>query len=233
MYGLFILPESLLKEKRKKPNWKHANPVGSLAFFRNVHGLLPLAALLLLGYVAQQSLMNVYVIYASARYGWTVRTVGFSFAVVGLIMGLDGVFLVKPLVAKLGERRAIIVGYIAGATGYWMFGFSKTGLLLFLGIPVLNMMGVAWPAAQSIMSRHTPAHEQGLMQGAVNSLRGIAGLLGPGLFTQIYALSVGMHPLVPTQGAPFYVASGLVLCGLGIAWGALRKEQPVAAAEAA
>jgi DHA1 family tetracycline resistance protein-like MFS transporter len=226
MYGLFVLPESLPKERRKKPNWKRANPVGSLALFKKVHGLLPLAGLLLMGYVAQQSLMNVYVIYATARYGWTVRTVGISLAVVGVFQGIYGVFLVKPMVAKLGERMSILVGYLGGALGYWMFGFTKTGLLLFLGIPALNMMAVAWPAAQSIMSRHTPAHEQGLMQGAINSLRGIAGLVGPMLFTLVYARSVGVGALVPSQGATFYLASGLLLVGLAIAWGSLRKEQP-------
>jgi DHA1 family tetracycline resistance protein-like MFS transporter len=233
MYGLFVLPESLPKERRKKPDWKRANPVGSLALFRKVHGLLPLAGLLLMGYVAQMSLQNVYVIYATARFGWTVRTVGISLAVVGAVMGIYGVLLVKPMVAKLGERTSILVGYLGGALGYWMFGFTKTGLLLFLGIPMLNLMSVAWPAAQSIMSRHTPAHEQGLMQGAINSLRGIAGLTGPVLFTQIYARSVGTGAWVPSQGTTFYVASALLLVGLAIAWGTLRKEQPIPAVEAA
>jgi DHA1 family tetracycline resistance protein-like MFS transporter len=107
-----------------------------------------------------------------------------------------------------------------------MFGFTKTGLLVFLGIPVLNLMGVAWPSAQSIMSRHTPAHEQGLMQGAVNSLRGISGLIGPGLFTLIYARSVGAGARLPSQGIAFYVASALLLTGLAIAWRTLRSEQP-------
>jgi DHA1 family tetracycline resistance protein-like MFS transporter len=49
MYGLFVLPESLPVEIRKKPNWRRANPLGSLALFRKVHGLLPLAGLLLVG----------------------------------------------------------------------------------------------------------------------------------------------------------------------------------------
>jgi len=224
MYGLFVLPESLPPALRKPPNWRRANPLGSLALFRKVHGLLPLAGLLLMGYVSQQSLLNVYVIYATSRFDWTVRTVGASLAVVGIFQGIYGVFLVKPLVAKLGERKAIVLGYLGGAAGYWMFGFTKTGLLLFLGIPLLNLMSVAWPSAQSIMSRHTPAHEQGLLQGAVNSLRGTAGLIGPGLFTWVYAKSVGAEAWLPSQGTTFYLASALLLVGLLIASPALRRE---------
>jgi hypothetical protein len=34
----------------------------------------------------------------------------------------------------------MIFGYIGGMCGYFMFGFTKTGLLLFLGIPVLRGM---------------------------------------------------------------------------------------------
>ena len=72
--------------------------------------------MLLLGYIAQQSLMNVYVIYADYRYHWTVRTVGFSLAAIGVCTIIYGAVLVKPVVAKLGERGAITIGLIGGAS---------------------------------------------------------------------------------------------------------------------
>ena len=70
--------------------------------------------LLLLGYIAQQVLMNVYVIYADYRYHWTDRTVGFSLAVVGICTVVYGGLLVKPVVAKLGERKTMTIGLIGG-----------------------------------------------------------------------------------------------------------------------
>ena len=228
MYGLFVLPESLKHEHRQpKINWKRANPVGSLALFTRVKGLLPLAGLLTLGYIAQQSLMSTYMIYVYTRYSWSVRTGGLSLAVVGIVTGIYGALLVKPAVGKLGERKAIILGYIGGALGYWAFGFSKTGLLLWLGIPVLNLMGIAWPATQSIMSRHTPPNEQGLLQGAVNSLRGVAGLIGPLMFTWVFADSIDAKPIFPSAGSTFYLAAGLILLGLVIASMALAHDHPV------
>ena len=228
MYGLFVLPESLKHEHRQtKINWKRANPVGSLALFTRVKGLLPLAGLLTLGYIAQQSLMSTYMIYVYTRYSWSVRTGGLSLAVVGIVTGIYGALLVKPAVGKLGERKAIILGYIGGALGYWAFGFSKTGLLLWLGIPFLNLMGIAWPATQSIMSRHTPPNEQGLLQGAVNSLRGVAGLIGPLMFTWVFADSIDAKPIFPSAGSTFYLAAGLILLGLVIASMALAHDHPV------
>src|SRR5271163_4955056 len=216
MYGLFVLPESLIKEHRSAFSWKRANPVGSLSLMSRNRVLLGIAGLLLLGYIAQQSLMNVYVIYADYRYHWSDRTVGLSLAVVGIFSGLYGALLVKPVVRWIGERRAMVLGYLGGAAGYAIFGLSATGVLFWFGIPFLNLMSVAWPSAQSIMSHEIGPSEQGQLQGAVNSLRGIAGLLGPGLFTYIFCMSIGAHAPVHLPGMPFFVASGMLIAGLGL-----------------
>jgi MFS transporter, DHA1 family, tetracycline resistance protein len=210
-YGFFVLPESLSKENRSPFSWARANPVGSLTLIRRGN-MIPIAIVLLLGYIAQQVLMNVYVIYADYRYRWTDRTVGLSLAVVGICTIVYGALLVKPAVAKLGERGAMTIGLIGGALGYSMIGSSKTGLLLWLGIPFLNMMTLTWPAAQSLMSRKAGPSEQGQLQGAINSLRGIAGLLGPGIFTYIFSRSIGTGLHIP--GAPFYTAAAMLLVAL-------------------
>jgi DHA1 family tetracycline resistance protein-like MFS transporter len=224
LYGLFVLPESLSLQNRSPFSWRRANPVGSLGLLN--HGsMLAIAAVLLIGYIAQQSLMNVYVIYADYRYHWTNRTVGFSLATIGVCSAIYGVLLVKPVVAKLGERGAITIGLIGGAIGYSLFGFSKTGLLFWLGIPFLNMMSFTWPAAQSLLSHKTSPSEQGQLQGAINSLRGIAGLLGPSLFTYIFSKSIGIDAIFHLPGAPFYAAAGMLIIALLLAQHATSKRQ--------
>ena len=55
----------------------------------------------------------------------TDRTVGFSLAVVGICTIVYGALLVKPVVAKIGERGAITLGLIGGALGYSMIGLSR------------------------------------------------------------------------------------------------------------
>jgi DHA1 family tetracycline resistance protein-like MFS transporter len=216
MYGLFVLPESLAKEHRSPFSWRRANPVGSLSLLSRNRVMLGIAALLLLGYIAQQSLMNVYVIYADYRYHWTDRTVGLSLALIGVFSGVYGALLVKPVVKWIGERRAMFFGYIGGSIGYLTFGLSATGVAFWFGIPFLNMMSFAWPSAQSIMSHHIGPSEQGQLQGAVNSLRGIAGLFGPVLFTYIFSKSIGLHAPIQLPGMPFFVAAGMLIAALGI-----------------
>src|SRR3984957_19307429 len=224
LYGLFILPESLSKENRSPFSWRRANPVGSLNLL-NRGSMLAISGALLLGYVAQQVLMNVYVIYADYRYHWTDRTVGFSLAVVGIFTAIYGALLVKPVVAKLGERGAMTLGLIGGAIGYSMIGSSRTGLFLWIGIPFLNMMTFAWPAAQSLLSRKTSPSEQGQLQGAINSLRGIAGLLGPPLFPSLFSNPIGADAILHLPRAPCYIAAAMLLISLVLAQKAARRPQ--------
>ena len=214
MYGLFVLPESLGKHHRSPFSWRRANPVGSLRMLARSRLLLSLSAILLLAYIAQQSLMNVYVLYADYRFHWTDRTVGLSLATVGIFSGVYGGVLVKRLVKAAGERASILLGLSLGILGFSLFGLSKTGLLLWLGIPIMNGMSFVWPAAQSMMTRGAAANEQGQLQGAIHSLRGISGLIGPGLFTYVFSKSIGAGAVIHLPGSPFFLASVLLALAL-------------------
>ncbi len=217
LYGLFVLPESLTLRNRARFSWRRANPVGSLRMLGRSRVLLGLSAVLLLAYVAQQSLMNVYVLYADYRFHWTDRTVGLSLAAVGIFSGIYGGVLVKRMIAFAGERGSIFLGLLMGIAGFCMFGLSKTGMLLWLGIPIMNGMSFVWPAAQSMMTRDAAANEQGQLQGAIHSLRGISGLVGPGLFTYIFSISIGSDAAIHLPGSPFFLASALLALALVLA----------------
>jgi DHA1 family tetracycline resistance protein-like MFS transporter len=217
MYGLFVLPESLKLRHRSAFSWKRANPIGSLRMLRRSRTLLSLAGVLLLCYVAQQSLMNVYVLYADYRFHWSDSSVGLSLAAVGIFSGIYGGVLVKRVVKAVGERGSILMGLVLGIAGFSLFGLSKTGLLLVLGIPLMNGMSFVWPAAQSLMTRGAAANEQGQLQGAIHSLRGISGLIGPGLFTYVFSKSIGVGAWIQLPGSPFYLAATLLFASILLA----------------
>jgi DHA1 family tetracycline resistance protein-like MFS transporter len=82
------------------------------------------------------------------------------------------------------------------------------------------MMSFTWPGAQSLLSRLTSPSEQGQLQGAINSLRGIAGLVGPGFFTYIFSKSISTGIHIP--GTPFYTAASMLLIALVLAQQAAR-----------
>lgn len=211
VYGYFVLPESLNKDNRSPFSWKRANPMGSVRLLTRSRTLLTLSGVLLLGYIAQNSLLNVYVVYADYRYHWSVHTVGLSLAALGAVTILYGFFLVRRASAWFGDRNATLLGLTGGALGYIGFAAAPTGLLFIAAMPLLNLTSIAWPATQSIMSRAAGPNEQGQMQGAINSLRGIAGMLGPGLFTWLFAKAVGDWSGLHLPGLPYYVAAALMV----------------------
>jgi DHA1 family tetracycline resistance protein-like MFS transporter len=105
-----------------------------------------------------------------------------------------------------------------GAAGFAVFGFAPSGAMLWLGIPVMALWGLFGPAAQSLMTRRVGPSEQGQLQGAIHGLRGISGLIGPGLFTLTFAFAIGAGQAWHLPGAPFLLAAGLLAGGVLLAW---------------
>ena len=63
------------------------------------------------------------------------------------------------------------------------------------------------------MSHRIDASEQGQLQGALGSMRAVNGMIGPLLFTQVFALAVG-HGGLQILGAPFLLAALLLLIAI-------------------
>jgi DHA1 family tetracycline resistance protein-like MFS transporter len=223
MYGLFVLPESLGREKRASFSWKRANPVGSLKLLRSHRELFGLAGATFLSALAHESLPNTFVLYADHRYGWTTRTVGFALATVGICYGLVQGAFVGRIVGRLGERMALIVGLLFGAIGFAIYGFAAFGWIFWLGIPLMSIWGISGPAAQGMMCRRVSPSEQGQLQGAIGSLRGISGMLGPGLFTLTFAAFIGPWRNWNLPGSPFFLSS-ILLFGAMVTVSALKSE---------
>ncbi|MBV8631081.1 MAG: TCR/Tet family MFS transporter [Silvibacterium sp.] len=226
MYGLFVLPESLKPESRSRRfSWKRANPVGSLTLLRRHRELLGLGAVLFLSYLTQQSLQNTWVLYLDYRYRWTDRAVGLSLALVGICSAMVGAVLVKPVVARIGERKAILVGLAIGWIGFAVFGLAPTGKIFLVGIPIMAAWSLCGPAAQGLMTRHVEHNEQGQLQGSVQCIRGLTALIGPSLFTFVYAAALRPGSSLHLPGAPFLLASAILLSALPLAMRATRREE--------
>ena len=51
------------------------------------------------------------------------------------------------------------------------------------GIPIMSLWALYGPSAQGLMTRRVGPTEQGRLQGALSSVTGITGIIGPGLFS--------------------------------------------------
>ena len=224
VYGFFALPESLPKAMRLDFSWRRANPIGALVLLRRHQELFGLAGVSFISTLAQVSLPSTIVLYATYRYGWTVQTLGITLTLVGIALVVAQVLVVPRAIQWIGNRYAIIVGLCFGAAGMVIAGTAPSGALLWLGIPVLALWGIWGPAAQSMMTRHVTAGEQGQLQGATSSLTGMAELAGPLIFPFVFAWFVRPGQPVSLSGAPFILAAGLLVIAAVWAWWTTRGE---------
>ena len=223
LYGLLILPESLPPEKRAPFNWRRANPIGSLILLRSHAQLFGLAVAMFLVHLAHSSLPNIGVLYMMYRYSWAEHTVGFVMALVGLCSMVVQGGLIGPAVKYFGESRAMFIGLVFGVAGFAAFGLAASGLWFLAGIPLLALWGIASAPMLSLMSRHVSESEQGRLQGANASMMGIASLIGPGIFTQAFAVSIGANAIVYLPGAPFLLAAIMIVASLAVAVYTMHK----------
>jgi DHA1 family tetracycline resistance protein-like MFS transporter len=221
-YGLFVLPESLPRERRTAFEWRRANPVGSLKLLRSHPELSGLASSLFLIDLAHVVLPSVWVLYAGYRYGWDEKAIGLSLAVVGICSVIVQAGLVGPTVKAFGERRAMMFGLAGGVAGFLMFGLAESSLSYLLGIPLLALWGIATPAMNGLMTRHVGASEQGQLQGANNSIQGIANLVGPFIFTLTFSWAIGSGKDWHFPGAPFVLSAIFLVMAAALGWHVTR-----------
>jgi DHA1 family tetracycline resistance protein-like MFS transporter len=217
LYGFLILPESLAPDRRAPFRWRRANPLGALGLLRSDPVLTGLSVVNFVAQLAHVVLPSTFVLYATYRYGWDARTVGLTLAMVGICAMVVQGAAIGPIVNRLGERRALLLGLGFGAVGFLIFGAAPTGALFWLGIPVLALWGVSGAAIQALTTQLVAPDQQGQLQGATTSVQSVSQLLGPFLFNLTFAYFIGAQAPLKLPGAPFLLASALLVLALLIA----------------
>ncbi len=212
-YGSRVLPESLQHERRRAFAWSRANPLAAMALLRSHRELLGLASVAFLSLLAGSALPSIYVLDVSHRFGWTDRTVGLSLTAVGICAAIVQLGFVRPAVARLRERGAMLAGLGCGVAGMVLFGSATSGATFALATPLVALWGIAPAAVQGIMTRRVDSRRQGELQGALGSLASVASLLGPALFALTYARSIEPGWLCVPGAAWFLSALLLVAAG--------------------
>lgn len=228
LYGLLVLPESLPPARRAaRFDWTRANPVGSLRLLRSKRDLLGLAGIGFLFQVAHMVFPTIFVLYVGYRYGWTPQTMGLMFLLTGVAGLVVQSLLVGPVVRRVGERNAVLLGAAGGALGLVWYGSAPTGAMAVAGIPIFALSGFLMPGVQGLMTRRVEPHQQGQLQGANQSLTGVAAILGPIVFGETFAWSL-RNQAFQAPGLAMYVAGALLALAFVIALGAAKAPEPEA-----
>jgi DHA1 family tetracycline resistance protein-like MFS transporter len=207
-FGLFALPESLPRERRRAFEWARANPFGTLAQLRRQPVVLGLAGVAFLWLLGHQVLPSTWAFYTMFRFDWSEAAVGYSLAASGIVMAISQAGLTRVLIPKLGgEQRAALVGLLSGAAVYCCYAFAPHGWVLYIGILGWGLAALSWPSLNALMSQQIPPNAQGELQGGLASLSSVAAVLGPPLMTQLFGKFSEPAAPVHFPGAPFLAAA--------------------------
>ena len=221
VFGYFILPETLPREKRRPFDWARANPIGTFKVFRQYRTVWPLCALLGLYFFATSVYPAIWPFWATAKFGWGSTLIGTTLAAFGITMAITQGLLTGPLVKRFGELNLTGVGFFSGMISCALYAFAPNLISVLMILIIHAPEGFVHPMLNAIMSKEVPQNAQGELQGGLSGIMNIAMAVG----TVFYSLSFGYfareNPIYISPGAPFLIAATLLFAGL-VAFAFLR-----------
>jgi MFS transporter, DHA1 family, tetracycline resistance protein len=216
VYGLVALPETLAPEQRRPFDWRRANPVGALMIIRRLPGIGGVAAVYLLWQVASLIYPMLWSYYAADRYGWSPGMVGASLALVGVTMAVMQIFFARAIIARLGDRRAAMLGLAVGTTIMIGLGAVDSGVLALLLILPMGLQSLVHACLTAMMTRRASASNQGEVQGFASAVMAVGSITAPLLYNPLHARFSGPNPPFALDGIAFFAAATLALLALAI-----------------
>lgn len=184
---------------------------------RRVGGLVLVGSVVGLAFSALEGTFSLFL---GHRMGWSTGRAAYCFAYIGVIGIVVQGGLIRWLIPRFGEPRLIGLGLLALLLGFVGLALVRSPGPLFAALLLVGLgHGVATPAISGLLSRVTPAAEQGAVFGAYTSLQTLArminyvmaalllGVLGPSApfweGAALLAVALGLTiPFVPGDGVP-------------------------------
>ena len=205
IYGYFVLPESLSKDNRRAFEWKRANPISSLKNLRKYPVVSGLVISLVITFIASHAVQSNWSFYTMYKFNWTAEIVGYSLAVVGVLVAFVQGFLIRKIIPRLGQVKSIYLGMSFSALGLLLFGLASESWMMFAFLIPYCLGGIAGPSIQGVISSQVPANEQGELQGALTSLMSLCGVFGPLLMTNLFAFATAKKQYVSCARRSFFL----------------------------
>jgi DHA1 family tetracycline resistance protein-like MFS transporter len=225
LYGYFVLPESLPPERRRRFEWKAANPVSALRGLAQLKGAGMLVGVIACSGLAQFVLYTTWVLYTTFKFGWGPQENGWSLAAVGAVSAVAQGLLMGRLLRRFGARRLAVMGLLSSTLAFVGWGAATEGWMI-LAIIFANLLGATVSATiQSIISGAVDARRQGQAMGAVGGLNSLMSVIAPVLGAPLLQMVAHLPQGDWRIGAPFYFCAALQATALALAITHFRAEK--------
>lgn len=191
---------------------------GALLHFKKNKAIAGLIISFFFIYLASQSVNSVWNYFTMYEFSWTEKQVGFSLAVVGLLVGIVQGGLTRVVNNKIGNEKSVYAGLLLYTLGLSLFAFATQGWMMYVFLIPYCLGGIAGPALQSIITEHVPPNEQGQLQGGLTSLMSLSAIIGPLVMTKLFSLSTHKEAFIHFPGSPFLLGAVLMLASAIVAY---------------
>ena len=214
------LPESLPAARRRQPGgvgvWRER--LGVWAAGPSTRAILALVFMQVLGF---SMLELALVLFAKVRLGFDAKHCGRIFAFVGVVMVVVQGGLISRLARRFGERTLVLVGLAMLAAAFGAIPLTPQNSWLVLCAIMIGVgvgQGLVTPSLSSLLSRATPATQQGAALGLSQSLSSLARVVGPQVAGMVYDWG--------SENWPFWLGAGVLSVACFFALARLQPHHP-------
>ena len=225
IFGYFALPETVTDRIRRPFDIKRANPLGA---FKSITQLPDLERFMIISFVISLAFFvypSVWAYFGKLQFGWGPGMIGLSLGAFGIGIAIVQGLLMRPILNKIGERNAVVLGLSVDVLAFIMLGFVTNGWIALALTPFTALGSIAGPALQGIMSRTAADNQQGELQGALPSINAVATIMAPLLMTQLFFYFTHESAPAYLPGAPF-LFSAVLTFGAVLIFIPVRKSIP-------
>lgn len=216
-FGFFFLKESLPPEKRRPFRLARANAFAALkALSGQSRTVLWFVAALGVWQLSHLVYPAIWAYFAIAAYGWSEWQIGLSLMAVGIGSALVQGFGIRLILPRIGETGAVTLGIAAVLTVSIIYTFVRVDLLIYLALLMGGLQGLVMPSINSLNSRAVDASSQGELQGATQAVGSLAAIIGPPIYTIVFARFSGEDAIIDLPGMPLLLSASLALVTLAL-----------------
>lgn len=111
------------------------------------------------------------------------------------------------------ELTIIRFAILADTLGFLGYALSRNGTQFLLSGAIAGVGGIASPSMQAALTKHVPKEQIGQLLGAMGLLHAVGRVLGPIMFTGIYAATVAVFPQ-----AYFLILTAMFSAAFVVSW---------------
>ncbi|KAI1622945.1 MFS transporter [Exophiala viscosa] len=193
-----------------KPLWV-LRPTGPGTSSKLRQNLFVLAAIDTMMFGVAMGTMQIIIIFAEFRFGWTAVDSSMFLSAVN-VCRVTGLLLLLPILTRIfrgptqaqsqssGHKGAdmLDINIIRGSIvfdllGYIGYALTPSGAIMVISGMVASLGGIGSPTLQSALTKHIPADRTGQVLGASGLLHALARVVAPTIFNLIYRQTVGVY----------------------------------------